>query len=129
MNTIELNGEVFDLVPRKTIIEEQQQTFTTPHDVNSEYKEELRPEDYPVAIDPEEKVNHPQHYNKGNIEVIEIMEQIARDYEPDVAVNISNVIKYIARANHKDNLVEDLNKAKWYLNRAVELVSEDETTV
>ncbi|TDL39407.1 hypothetical protein EVU91_04490 [Macrococcoides bohemicum] len=38
MNTIELDGQVFDLVPRKTIIEERQQTFTPPHDVNSEVK-------------------------------------------------------------------------------------------
>lgn len=36
MNTIELDGQVFDLVPRTTIIEEQQQTFTPPHDINSE---------------------------------------------------------------------------------------------
>lgn len=38
MNTIELNGQVFDLVPRKTIIEERQQTFTPPHDIHSEVK-------------------------------------------------------------------------------------------
>lgn len=35
MNTVNIDGQVFDLVPRATIIEEQQQTFT-PHDVNSE---------------------------------------------------------------------------------------------
>lgn len=39
MNTINLDGQVFDLVPRKTIIaEEQQQEFTMPHDINSEIK-------------------------------------------------------------------------------------------
>ncbi|MBC9873682.1 hypothetical protein [Macrococcoides bohemicum] len=39
MNTINLDGQVFDLVPRQTIIaEEQQQKFTMPHDLNSEIK-------------------------------------------------------------------------------------------
>ena len=47
MNTIELDGQVFDLVPRKTIIEERQQTFTPPHDVNSE----MPANDYPKAKD------------------------------------------------------------------------------
>lgn len=47
MNTIELDGKVYDLVPRKTIIEEQQQTFTPPHDINSE----MPANDYPKAKD------------------------------------------------------------------------------
>ncbi|WP_414052903.1 DUF3310 domain-containing protein [Macrococcus animalis] len=111
-----------DAQERATIIEEQQ-TFTPPHDVNSEILANIeRPEDYPESIDPDESVDHPSHYNTGDIEVINMMEQIARDYEPDVAVNISNVVKYISRANHKGNLQEDLRKAQWYLNRAVDMV-------
>lgn len=50
MNTIELDGKVYDLVPRKTIIEEKQQTFT-PHDINSElpYQPESTPDAKNVA--------------------------------------------------------------------------------
>ncbi|TDM48228.1 hypothetical protein ETI08_03560 [Macrococcoides goetzii] len=39
MNTINIEGQIYDLVPRQTIIaEEQQQTFTPPHDIHSEVK-------------------------------------------------------------------------------------------
>lgn len=36
MNTVNIDGQVYDLVPRMTALEEQQQTFTPPHDINSE---------------------------------------------------------------------------------------------
>ena len=64
-------------------------------------------------------VNEPPHYTYGDIEVIDFIEQITKDYKPELAFSIGNAIKYIARANHK-NGKEDLDKARWYLNRAFE---------
>ncbi|HBO2457076.1 TPA: DUF3310 domain-containing protein [Pseudomonas aeruginosa] len=63
-------------------------------------------------------INQPPHYTYGDIEVIDIIEMITSQYPSDVAFVIGNSIKYISRANHK-NGVEDLNKAVWYLNRAI----------
>ena len=58
------------------------------------------------------RVNHPSHYNKG-IETIDYIESWNMDF------NIGNVIKYVTRAGHKDNKLEDLEKAKWYLEREI----------
>ena len=62
-------------------------------------------------------VNKPKHYTYGDIEVIDYIEQVTKDYKPELAFAIGNAIKYISRANHK-NGKEDLDKARWYLNRA-----------
>lgn len=61
-----------------------------------------------------EKVNHPNHYNMGSIEVIDVIEDWKLNF------NLGNVIKYIARADYKADATEDLQKASWYLNREIE---------
>lgn len=64
-------------------------------------------------------VNHPSHYNFGDIEVIDFIEQVTKHYNAHVAYHVGNAIKYISRAPHK-NGKEDIDKAKWYLERAFE---------
>jgi len=60
-------------------------------------------------------VNHPPHYNTGQIEVIDyILDKFAHDYL------LGNVCKYISRAGHKHDDLEDLRKARWYLDRAIQ---------
>ncbi|EJD87832.1 hypothetical protein HMPREF9990_08450 [Staphylococcus epidermidis NIHLM061] len=66
-----------------------------------------------------DKVSHPTHYTYGDIEIIDFIEQVTKDYKPELAFAIGNAIKYISRANRK-NGKEDLDKARWYLNRAYE---------
>ncbi|WP_049401108.1 DUF3310 domain-containing protein [Staphylococcus epidermidis] len=66
-----------------------------------------------------DKVSHPTHYTYGEIEIIDFIEQVTKDYKPELAFAIGNAIKYISRANRK-NGKEDLDKACWYLNRAFE---------
>ncbi|KAA9274637.1 DUF3310 domain-containing protein [Staphylococcus epidermidis] len=73
----------------------------------------------PVEMTLDDKVNHPSHYMYGDIEVVDFIEQVTKDYKPELAFAIGNAIKYISRANRK-NGKEDLNKARWYLNRAFE---------
>jgi hypothetical protein len=58
-------------------------------------------------------VNHPSHYNAGRIEVIDAIEAW------DLNFHLGNAVKYIARAQHKGNRVEDLKKAAWYLDREI----------
>ncbi|UEX89707.1 DUF3310 domain-containing protein [Staphylococcus ratti] len=62
-------------------------------------------------------VNNPAHYTYGEVEVIDYIEQVIKDYPPKMAFAIGNAIKYISRARHK-NGKEDLDKARWYLQRA-----------
>jgi hypothetical protein len=43
---------------------------------------------------------------------------------------LGNVVKYVARAGHKDNALEDLLKAQWYLAHEIEKRrNEDRQTV
>ena len=61
----------------------------------------------------EEQVNHPSHYQQG-IEPIEVIESW------DLNFNLGNVIKYTLRAPYKGKEIEDLEKAKWYLERELQ---------
>lgn len=64
-------------------------------------------------------VNHPSHYNYGDIEIIDFIEQVTQHYNANVAYHIGNAIKYLSRSPHK-NGKEDIQKAKWYIERAYE---------
>lgn len=61
-----------------------------------------------------DNVNHPSHYTDGNIEVIDFIEDKKLNYHR------GNVVKYVCRAGKKNNEIEDLQKASWYLNREIE---------
>jgi len=58
-------------------------------------------------------VNHPPHYKAGGIETIDFIEA------KNLGYNLGNVVKYVSRADLKGNKVEDLQKARWYLDRAI----------
>lgn len=68
-------------------------------------------------------INHPQHYNMGGpigpdgsaeFEVIKIIEDLGWGFE----FCMSNALKYVLRAPHKGDESSDLQKARWYLERA-----------
>jgi hypothetical protein len=62
-------------------------------------------------------VNHPPHYKAGGIETIDFIEA------KNLGYNLGNVVKYVSRADLKGNKLEDLQKAKWYLDRAISNLS------
>ena len=64
-------------------------------------------------------VNHPYHYNNGDIEVIDYIKD-KLGIEGYEAFCIGNVIKYVSRYKHK-NGKEDLEKALTYLKWAIEV--------
>lgn len=68
-------------------------------------------------------INKAGHYNYGEIEVIDFIEQVIEHYPSVVANSIANVIKYVARAPHKNN-VQDLEKAEYYIKRAIDKTHE-----
>lgn len=59
-------------------------------------------------------VNHPAHYKVGGVETIDFIEAKGLNY------HLGNVIKYITRADHKGDRIENLKKAQWYLAREIE---------
>jgi hypothetical protein len=62
------------------------------------------------------KVKHPQHYGgKDNpYEAIKVIEAWG------VGFNLGNTLKYISRAGKKDNTIQDLEKALFYLDREIQ---------
>jgi Protein of unknwon function (DUF3310) len=60
------------------------------------------------------RINHPPHYAGNGIEAIDVIEAWGLGF------CLGNVVKYIARADHKGAPVEDLEKAAWYLQREIE---------
>ena len=65
----------------------------------------------------DENVNHPPHYLKhpSGVECIQITEHMT--------FNLGNAIKYIWRADHKNDALEDLKKARWYIDREIQRLS------
>lgn len=75
----------------------------------------------------EDVVNHPKHYqSKSGLEVIEVIKAFTEDMEGIVAVDEANAIKYILRWPKK-NGIEDLEKAKWYINNLIQHLKDEET--
>ena len=78
----------------------------------------------PVAKD---VVNHPSHYETGKFECFDVMREI---YGDAVVKNFSlcNAFKYLYRYSRK-NGIEDIRKAKWYIDHFLEIVDEEERNV
>ena len=58
-------------------------------------------------------VNHPQHYTShpSGVECIQITEHMG--------FNLGNAVKYIWRSDLKNDALEDLKKARWYIEREI----------
>ena len=77
-----------------------------------------------------DNVNHPAHYTYGKIETIDYIE------DKGLGFNLGNVVKYVSRCGHKKSkgmsanakAIEDLKKAKFYLEREIAM-RERETNV
>jgi hypothetical protein len=75
-------------------------------------------EDSTDSTQSSDPVNHPAHYTQGGIECIEAL-KAALGFEGFKAYCRGNTIKYLWRTEHK-NKVQDLKKARWYLDRLIE---------
>jgi len=72
-----------------------------------------------------ESVNHPKHYGgeKNDYEAIKVIDAWEVDFY------LGNVLKYICRAGKKTGQLEDLKKAKWYLDQKISKMEERKTTM
>lgn len=78
-------------------------------------------EDEREDVSDKEMVNHPPHYNQGKFETIDIIEDIVSGYDDSVeAYLIGTTLKYLARAPFKNAKKQDLEKAEFYLKRAID---------
>ncbi|HUS37329.1 MAG TPA: DUF3310 domain-containing protein [Verrucomicrobiae bacterium] len=66
------------------------------------------------VLSPRDSISHPAHYNAGRIEVIDAIEDWQLNF------HLGNVVKYVARAERKGHVLEDLQKARWYLDRQIQ---------
>jgi len=71
-----------------------------------------------VKREKDNKINRPRYYNKGKIEVIEVI------VDWDLNFCMGNVIKYVGRHKHKKDSLEDLKKARWYLDYEIRKIEE-----
>jgi hypothetical protein len=70
----------------------------------------------------DDNVNHPAHYAESKHEPIDVIEDWGLGF------HLGNVVKYVARAGKKDptKVLEDLKKARWYLDRHIKNLEVDE---
>jgi len=70
-----------------------------------------------------EQVSHPEHYGgkENSYEAIKVIEAWDLDF------CLGNVVKYISRAGKKNNTIEDLKKAKFYLERKINQMENTKT--
>lgn len=73
-----------------------------------------------IMEDKKEMVNHPAHYNNGDMECIDAMVGAYGSEEARIFCKIS-VFKYLWRLGHKDDEAQEIGKMKWYLDKYLEL--------
>lgn len=74
-----------------------------------------------------EMVNHPDHYKTGKFECIDVMLEI---FGPQATMDfcLLNSFKYLYRCNAKGKKDEDIAKARWYIDKYLEISKDTETT-
>ena len=85
----------------------------------------LKNEEVKIDDNGPDMVNHPQHYTQGGIECIECIKAAVTNKVGIEAVCVANVIKYLFRYEEK-NGVEDVRKAKWYIERLLKELEESQ---
>ena len=68
-------------------------------------------------------VNSPEHYNKLDVEAIDLIE-MSMTKDEFLGYLKGNVLKYIIRYKHKGKAGEDLDKGKWYLEKLRNKINE-----
>lgn len=64
-------------------------------------------------------IERPAHYTFSAIEPIDVIEAWK------LCFCLGNAVKYIGRAGRKDDLLQDLKKARWYLDRKIQQLQKE----
>ena len=88
---------------------------------NEQAAEAQKPGQPLVVVGQNPAVHSPSHYTRGGIETIDFIEAKGLNF------HLGNVVKYVSRAGFKqDALIQDLEKALWYLNREIKRIKTQE---
>ena len=71
-----------------------------------------------------DNVESPRHYTAGNIECIDAMIE-AYGSQAVQHFCLCNAFKYLWRCENKNNQIEDLRKANWYINKFIKLKQDE----
>ena len=85
-------------------------------------KENMSKFHYPIENEEHDNVNSPSHY-QGKVECIDCIESATAGLNGIEAFCTGNAIKYLYRWKHK-NGIEDLKKAKWYIDKIISVNGE-----
>lgn len=77
-----------------------------------------------MEIKLEDLVNNPHHYTSGGIEAIDYMKAKSTNEEFTGHLRLT-ALKYISRVGLKDEVLKDLKKAQWYLNKLITTIEEN----
>lgn len=89
------------------------------HEIKSRANDDRLEQDLNECIGQDfDVVNHPSHYTKGSIECIDAIDSATTGKSGIEAVCVANIIRYLWRYEEKNGL-EDVKKAKWYLNKLI----------
>jgi len=115
------DGKVF--VEYNPVVDDSGKTFH--EEMNDESLQELfsKPVSNKQDLPINDNVNHPSHYTQGNIECLDAIEASMTPIEFRGAMK-ANIIKYLWRYEHKNGL-EDLKKARFYLERMIASYEKD----
>ena len=64
-------------------------------------------------------VQNPPHYKQYSFEPIDIITEVVKEYPPEIGFHVGTVLKYLFRSPFKGKQEEDINKAAYYLARAI----------
>ena len=102
-----------------TILEEEKENIS----IKAKGRELLETLDNLVTDSANDIINKPNHYQllvkDRVVEVIDIIDEVVKDYSPKQAFRVANILKYILRASKKNGL-EDFKKAKKYIEMLLE---------
>jgi len=66
-----------------------------------------------------DEVNNPKHYTSGKIEALDIIEDSNKDLDGLEAFSIGSALKYLIRFDKKNDPIQDLQKAVFYIERVI----------
>lgn len=106
--------------------------------INKKYKYQVQwhddddqddaPNEHPVFGNPVDMVDNPPHYNNGGIECIEAIEAMLSKDEY-IGYLRGNALKYMWRFRYKSKPFEDLRKARWYEERLMKFLLDNQDAV
>lgn len=108
--------------PKVVTITEGEDTYFSIGIIDSAGNNWLISENYITEVipaEPSSSVNHPSHYNQGGMEVWDVIKAFTSNLSGAEAFYAGNAIKYILRWDKK-NGIEDLEKAKVYIDKIIE---------